>query len=147
MPRIEVESRVVGAPRDGGIGSVFFEAASHMTVRELITRTVEEQVRDLNARRELTHRELERRFARQYLTENEILALREDDGRAAIPNVKSKSKAIDTKRAQVQAIEAFSAGRCIVFVGEEQKTDLDEEVLLGSATRVQFMRVLPLRGG
>ena len=146
MPRIEVESRVVGAPRDGGIGSVFFEAASHMTVRELITRTVEEQVRDLNARRELTHRELERRFARQYLTENEILELREDDGRAA-PNVKSKSKAIDAKRAQVQAIEAFSAGRCIVFVGEEQKTDLDEEVLLGSATRVQFMRVLPLRGG
>lgn len=148
MATIEVESRILGPRRDDGLRDVFFEAGGErMTVRALILRTVEEQVRDLNARRELSHQELLRRFARQYQTEEEILALREDAGRAANPDHSRKVRTIDLERAQQHALDAFTTGRVVVFVGNDQMESLDQEIELGAATNVQFLRVLPLRGG
>ncbi len=147
MATVEVESRVLGGPSESGLRSVFFDAGPRITVRQLIERAVAEQVRDLNARSELAHQELLRRFARQYLTEDEILALREDEGRAMVMNPKSKAREISVEKSQSQALEAFSAGRCVVFVGDEQVPELDQEMVLGPATKVQFLRLLPLRGG
>lgn len=148
MATVEVESRILGPRGDDGLRNVFFDTGGErMTVRALILRTVEEQVRDLNVRSELTHRELMRRFARQYQTEEEILALREDAGRAAIPDLSGEARAIDLRRAQQNAVAAFSAGRIVVFVGSEQMESLEQEIELGAATKVQFLRVLPLRGG
>jgi len=144
---VEVESKVLGAPRGSGLRNVFFDAGPQITVRELIQRAVAEQVRDLNARSELAHQEQLRRFARQYLTEEEILALRQDEGRAALIDPRSKSRQITVEESQAQALEAFTAGRCVVFVDDEQMTELDQQVVLGPAAKVQFLRVLPLRGG
>jgi hypothetical protein len=148
MATVEVECRIVGPRRDDGLRNIFFEAhGERMTVRALILRTVEEQVRDLNARSELSHQELLRRFARQYQTEEEILALREEAGRAAITDRLSKARTINLGRAQQNALDAFSTGRIAVFVGSEQMDSLEQEIELGAATKVQFLRVLPLRGG
>jgi hypothetical protein len=144
---IEVRSRVVGAGSGDGLGSIFFNSGSErFTVRALILRAVEEQVRDLNARKELTRLEAERRFARQYQTESEIASLRERTGRDAF-GAGRKPRRIELAAAQRHALEAFTSQRCLVFVGDRQVHDLDEEVDLRSDSKIQFVRVLPLRGG
>jgi hypothetical protein len=148
MATIEVESRVLGARRDDGMRNVFFDVGSErLTVRTLVLRTVNEQVRDLNARQELSHQEIQRRFARQYQTEDEIRALRNETGRAVFLTGSTKARTIDVERAQKQALEAFTSGRCVVFVGDEQMSSLDQTIELSAATKVQFLRVLPLQGG
>lgn len=128
--------------------NVFFTVGTErLTVRNLILRTVDEQVRDLNARQELSHQEILKRFARQYQTEDEIRALRNETGRAAFPARATKARIIDIERAKKQALEAFTSGRCVVFVGDEQMNSLDQTIELRTATKVQFLRVLPLQGG
>src|SRR5260221_9927676 len=121
MATIEVESRVLGARREDGIRNIFFDAGTErLTVRTLILRTVTEQVRDMNARHELSRQEILRQLARQYQTEDEIRALREESGRAAFPGRSPRTRTIDVERAQQQALDAFTSGRCVVFVGDEQ---------------------------
>ena len=148
MATVEVESRVAGPRTDEGLRNVFFETgAARMTVRELILRTVEEQVRDLNARRELTRQDLLRRFARQYQTEDEIRELRDATGRGDHPARFARPAPIQLDAAQHHALEAFTEGRCVIFVGNEQMSSLAQEIELGASTKVQFLRVLPLQGG
>lgn len=148
MATIEVESRVLGARRENVLRNVFFDpGVERLTIRAILLRAVEEQVRDLNARQELSRNEALRQLARQYQTEEEILALREEKGRAAYPDRERKARPIDLERAQKHALDAVKAGRCVVFVGDRQAESLDEEVEVGGATKVQFLRILPLRGG
>jgi hypothetical protein len=148
MATIEVESRVLGARPQDGLRSVFFDAVGErITVRALILRTVEEQVRDVNGRRELTRQEVLRQFARQYQTEDEIRALRTESGQAAFPTRSTKPRTINVEQAQKQALEGFRSGRFVVFVGDEQMANLDQPIELRTATKVQFLRVLPLQGG
>lgn len=144
---VEVRSRVLGPSHGDGMRSVFFDSGSErLTVRTIILRAVVEQVRDLSARKELTHQQALRMFARQYQTEDDIRALREEEGRASVPNT-SPPAPIDLSRAQRHALDAFDAGRCLVFVGERQMDSLHQEVELKASTSVQFLRVLPLQGG
>jgi hypothetical protein len=147
MAMVEVRSRVLGPGQGDGMRNVFFDSGSErLTVRTIILRAVEEQVRDLSARKELTHQQALRMFGRQYQTEDEIRALREEEGRASVPNI-SPPNPIDLTHAQRHALDAFAAGRCLVFVGERQMESLDQEVELKVSTSVQFLRVLPLQGG
>ena len=147
MAVVEVRSQVVGPSQGDGLHNVFFHAGSErLTVRTIIMRAVEEQVRDLMARKELTHQQALRTFARQYQTEAEIRALRDEEGRSKVPDT-ARPAQIEVGRAQRQALEAFEAGRCLVFVGERQMESLNQEVDLKAATPVQFLRVLPLQGG
>jgi hypothetical protein len=63
-----------------------------------------------------------------------------------VPSVAGPAQ-IEVGRAQRQALEAFEAGRCLVFVGELQMESLDQEIELKAATPVHFLRVLPLQAG
>ena len=142
MPRVEVQSRVIGAGPSGGLPNVFFDYHSErLTVRSLLLRSVEEQVRDLNAARELTGQEALRRLARQFQTEEQIVALRSEDRR------ESRSTHIDLSSAQDHAVAAFTSQRCLMYVDGIQMEDLDQEVFLKPNSTVQFVRLLPLRGG
>lgn len=148
MPVIEVESRVVGPGGGEGLDSVFFEhPADRVTVRTIILRAVEEQLRDLTVRRKLHRQEALRQIALQYETEAEILERREAEGHARSPVRPPPGPAIDLGRAQQRALRTFEVGRCLVFVGDRQMVRLDQKVEVAAGTRVRFIRLLPLRGG
>lgn len=147
MTMVEVRSRVLGPGQNDGMRSVFFDPGSErLTVRSIILRAVEEQVRDLSARKELTHQQALRTFARQYQTADDIRRLREEEGKASVPSTAAPAP-IDVGRAQQQALEAFEARRCLVFVDNREMESLDQEVNLAASTSVQFLRVVPLQGG
>ena len=149
MAMVEVVSRVIGAEPGAGLGNVFFDAAAaRITVRELLERTVEEQVRDLVACRRLSASQAWRELARQYQTPEEIVALREEEGRVTSTAGSSRnSPDIDVASAQRRAAAAFRRGLCLVIVEGRQMESLDEELTVGTGTRVEFLRVLPLHGG
>lgn len=46
-----------------------------------------------------------------------------------------------------RAVEAFEAGRILLLVGERQVERLEEEITVGPATVVSFLRLVPLVGG
>jgi hypothetical protein len=75
------------------------------------------------------------------------LALREAEGYTTSPVRPPLGTAIDLVRAQEQALQAFDAGRCLVFVGDEQVECLDQEIEVAADMRVRFIRLLQLRGG
>ena len=110
MGVVEVRSRVVGPSQGDGLHSVFFDAGSErLTVRTIIMRAVEEQVRDLMARKELTHQQALRTFARQYQTEAEIRALRDEEGRSKVPD-RARPAQIEVGRAAAPSAGSLRSG-------------------------------------
>jgi hypothetical protein len=103
-----------------------------ITVRELIRSRVHQEVKDHNAKAGETFHGL----------------VRPTDSEAGPGGwrVKHGTK-IDWKAQFEKAIEAFQKSRVLVLVGDRQVTDLDESVVIGPATRVTFLRLLPLVGG
>ncbi|MCX4818891.1 hypothetical protein OG883_03025 [Streptomyces sp. NBC_01142] len=86
----------------------------------------------------------ERRDAVGLEIAEERLALRELIRRRACEEVVDGG---DTGRAYERAIEAFGRNGFLVLVGDRQIVELDEELELGSATEVTFLRLVPLVGG
>lgn len=111
-----------------------------MTVRDLISRIVLEQVQAFAERR------AERRFV-QALTERQIaegaqrgkvdMGGREEDE----PEVSDPQAAVAT------ALQAFEDGLYYVFVDDEHRQTLDERISLKTETRVTFLRLVALAGG
>src|SRR5437879_3738912 len=77
MIRVEVEGKVVGGGPDAGAGRVFIESSAQVTLEELIRLTVQEQVRELLAHRQLSADDVEAKLASQYQTVEEIRRLRQ----------------------------------------------------------------------
>src|SRR5262245_6876364 len=73
MLKIEVQSRVVGIYPKATPASIVLELLNEtVTARELISRTVEEQIRDLITLRRFDTAQAHQMLDRQYLTETEI---------------------------------------------------------------------------
>ena len=111
-----------------------------LTLRDLITRIVLEEVQAFRERR------AERRLIRA-LTESQIaegvgrgkveMGGREDDE----PDVADPEAAVAT------ALLAFEDGLYYVFVDNEHRLDLNEEIRLRTESRVTFLRLVALAGG
>lgn len=111
-----------------------------LTVRDLISRIVLEQVQAFGERR------AERRFVRA-LTERQI-ADGVQRGKVDMGGREEDEPDVDDPQAAVAtALQAFEDGLYYVFVDDEHRQSLDEEVSLGAETRVTFLRLVALAGG
>jgi len=132
---VEIEACIVGGSGDRGLGSVFLSPAQRdATASELIKLGVDEQIRELLAKRRLSTSEAIRALRRQYQTTGSLASLPEETR-------------LDAPRETGRALAAFTAGTCLLFVNGEQVHDLAQQVTLEADTKVQFLRLVPLAGG
>lgn len=96
--------------------------AEQITVRELITRRVQEEVREHNRARAGT-------FA------------------GLVQSAYGASREIDWERQRDVALAAFERNGFFVLVGDRQVESLDENIRLELGTEVSFVRLVPLVGG
>jgi hypothetical protein len=90
MPTIEVRTKVTGA--NAPIEPVFLELVSEfITLRELIRRTVAQQIQELTITQRLDAAATQVALARQYLSEDEVAALAEA-GRVKMPTTEESQR-------------------------------------------------------
>ncbi len=140
MVDIEVRSRVPGTSGDGLPAVLVRLADDRSTVRELIRRAVEEQVRELRADAAHCRRVLDR----QYLSDDDLRA-QAATGAIRMPSQPPADPNVTTEVAR--AHRAFARGTFVIFVGGRQVVDLDEEVALRLGEPVVFLRLVALVGG
>jgi hypothetical protein len=148
MSTIEVRCRVAGPQRDEAElpALPLVLATARLTVRELIERTVEEQVRELTARDRLSAEQQRRALRRQYLTEDEVTR-QAAAGAVRFPSKVAEASPIDPAEAVGMAVEGFERGAFLVLVDGRQADRLDAVLELGPGSRVTFLRLVPLAGG
>lgn len=149
--RVEVRSRVTGAGGEGVPDVLLDLASERTTVRELIRRAVEEQVRLLRVDAARCRRALDR----QYLSMDEIRA-QAATGVVRLPSPapggpghadRRRAADLDVATEVAQAHRAFDGNVFVVFVGGRQVERLDEEIVLVLGQPVAFLRLVPLVGG
>ncbi|MCO6003941.1 hypothetical protein NE236_03015 [Actinoallomurus purpureus] len=140
MVDIEVRSRMPGRSGDDLPAVLVQLADDRTTARELIRRTVEEQIRELRADAARCRRILDR----QYLSDGD---LRTQAGTGAIQMPPQAPAGPDVTAEVARAHRAFARGTFVVFVGGRQVIDLDEEVALRLGEPVVFLRLVALAGG
>lgn len=124
-----------------------------VTVGELIGRVVEQQIRELLARRrsEAAARGddpgIREVIARQYLTVDEIRDAIAEGGAVAMPSEGAADEGVDVAEEVARARRAFSRGAFFVVVDGRQVEALDDPVEHGPGTEITFLRVMPLVGG
>jgi len=141
---IEVRSRALGASGDDLPAVLVRLADEPTTVRELIRRAVEEQIRELASDAARCRRVLDR----QYLTNDELEA-QARTGAIRMPARPGTRPPVgpDPATEVARAYRAFAEGTFVVFVGGHQVADLDEEIALRLGEPVVFLRLVALAGG
>jgi hypothetical protein len=144
---IEVRTRIGGAgPRAASLAPVRVDVVeSSLTLAQLIRRTVEEQVRELQARQKLDAAAVQEALDRQYLTDAEMAAQVEQH--AAIRMPARAHGRIDAQHEVQRALMAFERGVYHVLVDGRQIEHLNDRVDVRLGTRVTFLRLMPLAGG
>jgi len=103
-----------------------------ITVRDLIRRRVYHEVDEYNRCKPETFRGL----------------VQPTDSERILNGYRLKQpRTIDADTQCAKAIGAFAGNQIIVLVDDRQVESLDEEIVLGSDTRVSFLRLTPLVGG
>lgn len=148
MLTIEVRSQVFGRLQESPeIGPVFLNLLKeHLTVAELIRRSVEEQVHELVVKRRMDAQQARRALDRHYLTAAEIAAQAEHGAVRYPSNRATEIPQIDSTEVH-KALHAFEVGSYIILVNGQQVEHLDEELTFSSNTKVTFLRLMPLVGG
>lgn len=148
MLTIEVRSQVFGVKDSPELLPVFLNLLEeHLTVAELIRRSVEEQVRELVVKCHMDSQQVRRTLERHYLTAAEI-ADQAEQGTVRYPsNCAAKVPQINPKAEVQKALRAFEAGRYVILVNGQQVEHLDEELIFNPNTKVTFLRLMPLVGG
>ncbi|WP_328418178.1 hypothetical protein OG470_31455 [Micromonospora sp. NBC_00389] len=138
--QVKVRAVVSGAYRSG-MPDVLVELASERaTVRELIRRAVEEQIRSLGVDATRCQTVLDR----QYLSAAEIRA-QASTGMVRMPSPQLDSP--DVAEHVARACRAFERSVFVLFVGGRQVERLDEEIVLRPGEPVVFLRLTALVGG
>jgi len=106
--------------------------SERISVRELIRSRVYQEVQDHNRRQPP-------RFAG--------LIEPEKDERTLNGEKQLQPRQIDWHRQYERAVQAFRQNQILILLGDRQLTDLDEEIVLGPATEISFLRLTLLTGG
>ena len=107
-------------------------ASERITLRELLTRRIEEEVAAFNAGDDAI-RPL-------------VVPLSEQERRLNGEPLKQRRN-VDAARQLDAAIEAFQRTRILVVVDRAQVLDLDEELTVTPDSEVRFIKLVPLVGG
>lgn len=107
-------------------------AFGSLTVRELIRRRVEEEVRHFN----LKNAEVFRGLVQPEEAEVVLNGYRVKEGRR-----------VDAEAQVRRALTAFESNGFFLLVDDRQVESLDDEIAIGMATKITFLRMVPLVGG
>ena len=110
-----------------------------LTLRDLITEIVREQVKAFGERR------ADRRFLHA-LTSTQITDGVER-GKIDMGGRTEDEPDVDANAAVATALLAFEDGLYYVFVDNEHRTNLNDEITLRTESRVTFLRLVALAGG
>lgn len=114
--------------------------AETVTVRELITRRVEEEVAQVNAQKFKKKKNLQERMFLAGITNRAPETLLNADK-------PKRHKMIDPVQAVDTAVKAFMAGRYFLLINDKQIEDIDKAIELTPETQAVFLRLTPLVGG
>ena len=147
MFNLAVKSKVIGARPDvDTLPDIFLDVLEEtLTVAELISRTVEEQVRDLTLTRRFDAEQARDILDRQYMTDSDIRA-QAVRGAVKMP-VPASAHQIDVDEAVRKAKAAFERGVVLIVVDGVQADSLDQVLHLHATSRANFVRLTPLVGG
>lgn len=112
--------------------------AGRVTLRDLITRIVHQEVGAFRQRQE------ERKLA-QVLTPSDIQQAAER-GKIDLGE-RDDAQEVDYEMAVSTALQAFEDGLYYVFIDDVQQESLDQTVFLNDNSRVLFVRLVALAGG
>ena len=107
-------------------------ASERIRARELLERRVEEEVRRYNEGSPNYFRGLLRPSETERVLNGEKVA---------------KRKPLDPEEQVRVACRAFENNAFLMFLDEEQITDLDQQLVLKQASRARFLKLVPLVGG
>jgi len=114
--------------------------AETLSLRDLITRRVEDEVAQVNAKNIHMKTSLQGRMFLAGITNRAPETLLNE-------NRTRKSKIIDPVAAVSTALKAFEAGRYFVLINDQQIETLDETFALTAKTEAVFLQLTPLVGG
>jgi hypothetical protein len=119
-----------------------------ISVRELIGRTVAEQIRGLTERHRAGAEVVRLALARQYLTAKDV-EVQAGTGRIRLPPEPKPgaTPVVDIERETARALRGFEAGAFRVVVDGVPVESLDAEMTLDRNSKVVFLRLMPLVGG
>lgn len=137
---LQVKVRGAGADRSGMPEVLVELAGGRITVRELIRRAVEEQIRALTADAARCRAVLDR----QYLSAAEIRA---QAAAGAVRMPAPRSGTPDVAREVARALRAFERRVFVLYVGGRQAEGLDDEIVPRPGEPVVFLRLTALAGG
>lgn len=145
---VEVTSLTAGAAEEKSPFPAVDFSFDHevATTRELIARTVEEQVRHLNSKVEQSAERKRAMLDRRYLSEVDIDALARE-GRISVPTPAEDDGLLDAGRELEKALYGFRQQRFFITVNGWQPENLDDDILLTKHSKVAFIRLIPLAGG
>ncbi|WP_046242451.1 hypothetical protein [Hymenobacter terrenus] len=105
-----------------------------LTVRELISRRVQQEVANYNAEQTSTFQGLVQPTDSERLLNGGGYRLRH-------------TKHIDAEQQVYQALQAFQNNGFFLLVNDRQVESLDEEIWVGDGAKVSFLKLTPLVGG
>ncbi|MCL4255374.1 MAG: hypothetical protein KJ043_16560 [Anaerolineae bacterium] len=144
MFTIQVRSRIIGG--DAPLPNVALDLLTEtLTIRDLITHTVEEQIRDLRIQRQMDFDNIQHILNRQYLTDAEIQA-QAKTGAIKMPELPNDSPIFIIQETE-KALTAFEKGVYVIIIDGEQAQSLNDTVTLKPTSKVTFLRLTPLKGG
>lgn len=108
-------------------------AAERLTVRELITARVHQEVGEHNARR--------------VLTPFRGLVQPTDEERLVNARPERRPRRVDAAAQTAVALRAFERGHVLLLVDDRQVDELEDEVVLRPGSTVSFLKLVPLVGG
>ena len=120
-----------------------------ISLRDLIARSVEEQIAKLLDEHQKTASQTLALLERQYF-DNDELAKQATSGKIAMPSNRVADAAngkIETAREIKRATQAFQAGKYKIFVNGREYVELDETISLTEGMKINFIRLMPLVGG
>lgn len=122
-----------------------------LTAKEIITRAVETQVKELvNSKRKIDLKKARRILIRQYMSQDDVAAHDLTAGTGHSPDQisdEARKPGVDVDLEIEIALEAVESGRVVMFVDGTQIHELDELVAVTGDTKIKFIRLTPLVGG
>lgn len=147
MFRVQVRNRLFGQP-NVEIPNVALDLLHEtLSVRDLITRTVTEQIQDLLLNHHWDEAKTRETLARQYLTDHEIAEQAEQGAVRVLPTKIGKIPNINTGEEVQKALTAFQKRIYLIVVDGYQPAELDEDLTLKPTSKITFLRLTPLVGG
>jgi hypothetical protein len=107
--------------------------AETITVRELIRSRVYQEVKDHNV------------TASSHVFQG-LVQPEEAEQKLNGPRERVRGQ-INWKKQFDKAVEAFTQGKMLVLVGDQQAETLEQPIVIAAKTEVTFMRLVPLAGG